>query len=71
MECFKEVIETLQDFLQEKLYIPYCLYELGESYYTQKKFVEAEEMMKKCSKISGYDWGNERAITRIHNRLPF
>jgi len=55
MECFKEVI-SLQDILNEKLYLPYCLYELGECYYIQGQLKEAEENMRKCSKISGYDW---------------
>lgn len=55
IECFKEVI-SMQDVLNEKLYVPYCLYELGESYYTKGQLKEAEEMMHKCSKISGYDW---------------
>lgn len=56
VECFKEVVDTLQDCIQEKLYLPYCMYELGESYHTQGKLNEAEEMMKRCAKISGYDW---------------
>jgi len=46
----------MQDILNEKLYVPYCLYELGESYYVKGLTKEAEEMMHKCSKISGYDW---------------
>jgi len=55
MDCFKEVI-MLQDQLNEKLYLPYCLYELGESYYIKGQLKEAEENMHRCSKISGYDW---------------
>lgn len=55
IECLKEII-SMQDNLIEKLYIPYCLYELGESYYVKGMLKEAEEMMVKCSKINGYDW---------------
>jgi len=55
VECFKEVIE-LQEVLVEKLYVPYCCYELGECYYIMGRLKEAEEMIKKCSKFSGYDW---------------
>jgi tetratricopeptide (TPR) repeat protein len=54
--CYKEVVEVLADLVNEQLYIPYCLYELGETYYTGGKPKEAEELMKKCSKYSGYDW---------------
>lgn len=32
------------------------MYELGESYYIEGKSAEAEEAMKRCSKINGYDW---------------
>jgi tetratricopeptide (TPR) repeat protein len=55
VEFFKEVIE-MSEVLVEKLYLPYCCYELGESYYILGKLKEAEEYMKKCSKYSGYDW---------------
>jgi len=54
--CFREVIDVLADLLTEKLYIPYCLYELGESYYVAGQVAEAQDMMKRCSKFSGYDW---------------
>jgi len=54
--CFKEVVDGLADLVSEKLYIPYCLYELGESYYMNGKQKEAGETMKRCSKYSGYDW---------------
>jgi hypothetical protein len=37
VSCFREVVEVLADLVTEKLYIPYCLYELGESYYTVGK----------------------------------
>jgi len=56
MACFREVVDVLTDLVTEKFYIPYCLYELGESYYTAGKLKDAEEMMKRCSKYSGYDW---------------
>ena len=56
IDCFKEVVEVLPDLVTEKLYIPYCLYELGESYYINNQLKEAEEAMKKCAKYSGYDW---------------
>jgi len=52
---FREAIE-LEPVLIEKLYVPYCLYELGESLYMQNKAADALEMMKRCSKYSGYDW---------------
>jgi len=55
VELFREVID-MQDVLVEKLYVPYCCYELGESYYMLGKLKEAEEFMKKCSKFGGYDW---------------
>lgn len=32
------------------------MYELGESYYIDGKLDDAEDAMKRCSKISGYDW---------------
>jgi len=54
--CFREVVDVLADLVSEKLYIPYCMYELGESYYIAGQVKEAEEMMKRCSKYSGYDW---------------
>jgi len=53
--CFRELL-SFQEYISEKLYVPYCLYELGECYWTQGNTKEAEEMMSKCSKISGYDW---------------
>jgi len=55
IQCFKEAID-MSDFLIEKFYLPYSLYELGESYYIEGKSAEAEEAMKRCSKINGYDW---------------
>jgi len=55
IDCFKEVI-IMQDQINEKLYLPYCLYELGESYYVKGQLKEAEENMHRCSKINGYDW---------------
>jgi len=55
IECFREVID-MQEHLLEKLYVPYCLYELGESYYIKGSLKEAEDCMKRCSKFSGYDW---------------
>lgn len=33
------------------MYAPYCLYELGESYYILGNNKEAEELMKACSKF--------------------
>jgi len=55
IELFKEVL-LMQEYLNEKLYVPYCFYELGESQYVLGNLKEAEDMMRKCSKISGYDW---------------
>jgi len=46
----------MQDHLNEKMYAPYCLYELGESYYILGNNKEAEELMKACSKFSSYNW---------------
>jgi len=54
--CFIEVVDVLAEDVTEKMFVPYAYYELGESYYTVGKLKEAEEMMKKCGKISGYDW---------------
>jgi tetratricopeptide (TPR) repeat protein len=55
IKCFVEIRE-LADFLTEKFYHPYCLYELGESYYIEGKLEEAEKCMKECNKLNGYDW---------------
>jgi len=55
IECFKEAI-SYQDSLVEKLYVPYCLYELAECYYIKGQLKEAEETFQKCSKINGFDW---------------
>lgn len=38
---------------QEKFYVPYTLYELGESYFFKGMLKEAQELMVKCGKISG------------------
>jgi len=54
-EAFKELL-SFQEFIVEKLYVPYTLYELGESLYFQGNIKEAEEMMHKCGKFNGYDW---------------
>jgi hypothetical protein len=50
------------------LYLPYCLYEMGESYYIMGKTKEAEDCMKRCSKISGYDWEDP---LRVRLRVTF
>jgi tetratricopeptide (TPR) repeat protein len=55
IEMFKEAID-MTDFLVEKLYAPYCLYELAECYYIKGQLKEAEENFKKCSKFSGFEW---------------
>jgi len=52
---FREVGE-MHDSLNEKLYTPYCLYELGESYFMKGQLPDALDAIRKCSKISGYDW---------------
>jgi len=54
-DAFKELL-SFQEFITEKLYVPYTLYELGESYYFQGNTKDAEEIMHKCGKINGYDW---------------
>lgn len=53
--CFKEVL-SMQEHINEKLYVPYCLYEIGECYYIKGQTSEAQDMMKRCSKIGNYDW---------------
>jgi len=55
IQCFREVIR-LEPLLREKYYVPYCLFELGESLYHKGNLKEAQEAMKKCNNISGYDW---------------
>jgi len=55
IECFREVIR-LDPLIREKYYVPYTLFELGESLYHQGDLKGAQEAMKKCSGISGYDW---------------
>lgn len=52
---FKELL-SFQDYVKEKWYIAYSLYELGESLYQKGLLKEAQEAMKKCNSISGYDW---------------
>jgi tetratricopeptide (TPR) repeat protein len=55
IQCFREVIR-LEPVIKEKYYVPYCLFELGESLYQKGNLKEAQEAMKKCNNISGYDW---------------
>jgi len=55
IECFREVIR-LEPILREKYYVPYCLFELGESLYHKGQLKEAQEVMKKSNSFSGYDW---------------
>lgn len=55
IQCFREVIR-LESLLREKYYAPYALFELGESVYHKGNLKEAQEAMKKCNNISGYDW---------------
>jgi len=52
---FKEVIE-MQDHLIEKLYVPYCLYELGECFYIRNQLKDAEDCFGKCGKWSSFAW---------------
>lgn len=53
--AFKELI-GMQDFVKEKWFVAYSLYELGESYYQKGMLKEAQDCMKKCGAMSGYDW---------------
>jgi len=53
--AFKELL-SFQDHVKEKYYVAYTLYELGESLFQKGQLKEAQEAMKKCSAISGYDW---------------
>jgi len=55
IECFREVIR-LEPLIREKYYVPYCLFELGESLYHKGLLSEAQDAMKKCNSIGGYDW---------------
>jgi tetratricopeptide (TPR) repeat protein len=55
IQCFREVIR-LEPVIKEKYYVPYCLFELGESLYQKGNLKEAQEAMKRCNNISGYDW---------------
>jgi len=53
--AFKELL-SFQDFIKEKWYIAYSLYELGESLFQKGLLKDAQEVMKKCNSVSGYDW---------------
>lgn len=53
--CYTEMIR-LESVLKEKYYVPYCLFELGEAYYQKGQLKEAQDAMKRCNNISGYDW---------------
>jgi len=55
IECFREVIR-LEPVIREKYLVPYCLFEFGECMYQKGSLKEAQEAMKKCNNISGYDW---------------
>lgn len=55
VQCFQEVIR-LEPVIKEKYFVPYCLFELGESLYQKGNLKGAQEAMKKCNNISGYDW---------------
>jgi len=52
---FRELI-AMQDYIKEKWYVAYSFYELGESLYQKGLLKEAQEAMKKCGAMSGYDW---------------
>jgi len=55
IECFREVIK-LDPLVKEKWYQPYALFELGETLYHKGNVSEAQDAMKKCNNINGYDW---------------
>jgi len=55
IECFREVIR-LEPLIREKYLVPYCLFEFGECMYQKGSLKEAQDAMKKCNNISGYDW---------------
>jgi len=55
IQCFQEVIK-MESILKEKYFVPYTLYELGESLYHKGNLKDAQEAMKKCNALSGYDW---------------
>jgi len=52
---FRELL-SFQDFVKEKWYVAYALYEFGESLFQKGLVKESQEAMKKCNAISGYDW---------------
>lgn len=55
IEMFRELIR-MEHVIKEKYYVAYCLFELGESVYHQGNLKEAQDLMKKCNGMSGYDW---------------
>ena len=55
MQCFRHIIE-LKAVLHEKFFVPYALYELGESLYEKGQLQEANALLRECSKLSGYAW---------------
>jgi len=55
MAIYQEVID-LEKQLNEKYFVPYCLYEMGETYYHQGKNQLSAETMKRASSYHGYDW---------------
>jgi tetratricopeptide (TPR) repeat protein len=61
IDCFKEVV-NMEKYLNEKFFLPYCFFELGESYFHLGKNAEASEMMKKASSYSGYCWDDPLKI---------
>jgi len=57
-EClvlYQEVVD-MDKQLNEKYFVPYCLYEMGETYYHQGKNQLSAETMKRASSYHGYDW---------------
>lgn len=55
IQCFQEVFK-MESLIKEKYYVAYCLYELGESLYHKGDLKGAQEAMKKCNALNGYDW---------------
>ncbi|EGG21321.1 hypothetical protein DFA_01202 [Cavenderia fasciculata] len=56
MSCFEELM-SIQHLLQDKnFYVPYCLYEMSESYFHRKQFDLSHDTLKKCNNHSNYDW---------------
>eukprot|EP00727_Mastigamoeba_balamuthi_P014310 m51a1_g9502 hypothetical protein (664) ;mRNA; r:668700-671211 len=55
VRCFNDVV-AMQSTLIDKWSVPYCLYELCESYFYQGKTDQAVAMLKKCIACKDFNW---------------